>query len=76
MTYSTTATFIAYNTATKVFTFTPKVADLGEWTVAFTIVDTASNSASYFFKVYVNNLPPQYTDPTVSYSSFSMPLNS
>jgi hypothetical protein len=71
------ASFITYNGGTKVFSFNPTTAaDLGVWNVILDLVDTASNSASYSFSVTVQNEPPVYLPPPVTFSSFSVAINS
>ena len=51
-------------------------ADLGDWDVTLSLIDTAANTATYTFTVTVENEPPAYDDPAVTYSSFSMGMNS
>jgi len=44
--------------------------------VPLTLTDSSGNFATYSFTVTVSNLPPAYTVPSVSYSSFSVDINS
>jgi hypothetical protein len=68
MTETLPASFITYNSLTKVFSFNPTTAtDIGVWNVILNLIDTASNSASYSFSVTVQNELPAYDDPTVAY---------
>jgi hypothetical protein len=71
------ASFITYNSGTKTFSFNPTTAaDLGVWNVILNLVDTASYTATYSFIVTVQNELPAYLDPTVTYSPFSVAINS
>ena len=46
------------------------------WNIFLNLVDTASNTASYSFSVTVDNELPAYVDPTVTFSSFNVAINS
>ena len=77
MTYTLPAPFISYNSVSKVFSFNPTTAaDIGVWNVVLDLVDTASITASYSFSVTVQNEVPAYVTLPVTYSSFSVAINS
>ena len=50
------------------------MADLGTWNVSLTLTDSFGNSGVFSFLAIIDNIPPAYVDPTVSYPTITLLL--
>jgi hypothetical protein len=77
----TQGSIIAFNSATKTFTFTPHLGDAGTQSVSVTASDGSLSTTSSFTLTIVANTPPYYSVPSLTQSvnaggtgSYTLPI--